>query len=262
METKEKSEFINNVYDSYMEKIAEINIKMEREYFKNNKHLEGFTQGLSFKDAFDGIKKQIAQGKADDYEPAFGYLKEALLFSAGHDLMYKTKIKADMYTTPGYKNIVYPLFELESKKAIIACSTNEEAEKKLEPVTDKYRELITLFNTLYCMDYQFPENWKGIIENPDELINIIRENNITNGTIMHAIIDDKCDIMKDIMSAIPQDNLRSEFLKCVEELRSEQKKEKESQPNFNLPLCYFLDHTVEDFILASFEPNTGTGPKM
>lgn len=250
-------EALRNMYDNEVSFIREKNIELEREYFSTpgNTPLEEIMQGASYEDNFTVYKREIKTGDKEDAENIFMLLREYFLFSYGHDMMFKKKLEADLFTTTPMEDFLYPKLE-EAVKAkyndISVMEQNPNFGKNIEGISrilETYMDMQSTLYLIYCSDFQFPRGWEKMCTgSAQDVIEALNKSNITIGDFLHALIDDKCKTIKEILNEIDDPQLRKEYLQKLEELRSEKHKETSEFAHVDLPITFFLDHTIADFI--------------
>ncbi len=71
---------------------------------------------------------------------------------------------------------------------------------------------------------------------------------MTLGDFLHDLIDFKCKTMSDIFKNINKKELRNNYLERVEVLREKQHQETATFAHVDLPITYYLNHSILDFI--------------
>lgn len=243
------------LYDDKVSYIRKKNIELERRYFSKNVNIGPFTNGLSYDANFANFKEIVKDANEYTIDNIFILIKECFLFSTGYDMMFKKKLEADAYTSVPIDNLIYPmLMDSVSLKyndvSVLKEHPNfEDNIKDIDRLTYIYTELQSLLYFLYCNDFQFPNRWEDFYPNTyNDLIKILNESAMTIGDFLHSMIDFKCETMNDVFKEINNKELQIKYLSKVEELRDEKHKETNSFAHVNLPVTYFLDHTIEDFI--------------
>ena len=102
---------IKDMYEKRVEYLRGKNIELEREYFTKNVDSVpmGFIMaGSSFEEHFESFKDAVKNGNEYDINQYFMILQEFYLFSAGHDMMFKHKLKADIFNSVPIENFIYP----------------------------------------------------------------------------------------------------------------------------------------------------------
>ena len=267
---------IKDIYDMRVEYLREKNIELERQYFAENIDSVpmGFIlAGSSFEEHFESFKDAVKNGSEYEIDQYFMILQEFYLFSAGHDMMFKHKLKADIFNSVPIEELIYPRLVEDVKEDyndVSVMKENPNYDSNIDGIAKKvytYTELQSLLYFLYCYDFQFPRDWEGLYEDTyQDLIEILNQSEIKIGDFLHALIDYKCNIIDDIMGAISDDQLKASFLDKNARLREEKHKETDEFAHVDLPITYFLDHTMRDFInmkprssiLSEDKPKTGS----
>lgn len=249
---------LKQLYENQVAFIRGKNIQLEREFFTNYAYRTPIPQvmeGTSFDDHFMAAKEAIKDANRDYLEGLFILLTECLLFSAGHDMMFKMKLEADIFNSVPMDKFIYPMLDKEVKKKYNDISVMKENEKQGENIEDlrkivyTFTELQSLLYFLYANDFYFQEGWEELWKDTHEdIIRILNESEMKIGDFLHALIDYKCDIMVSIMEKIKDDNLRKEYLDKTESLRHDKHEVTKTFTHVDLPITYFLDHTMLDFL--------------
>ena len=168
-------------------------------------------------------------------------------------MMFKKKLEADGFFTVPIDNFIYPklLNEIKSKYNDISIMKENPNSKEnifaIDYLIRVYVELQELLYILYCYDFQFPDNWEKLFSHCDKkIIKILNDYKITIGDFLHDLIDFKCNIMNEIFSEIKDSKLRIKYLTKVDELRKNKHEETLTFSYTNLPITYFLTHTIYD----------------
>lgn len=257
MKTITLSELLKKMYTNEVANIKLINRELERQFFSipGNAPLIEIMQGASFEDNFNHYKKEIKNASKEEIEQIFMLLKEYFLFSYGHDMMFKKKLEADLFTSAPIDDFLYPKLERavrEKYNDISIMRENPNFKRNIDGISEILKEHFdaqSLLYALYWNDFQFPRGWEKISEgNSQNIIDILNKSGITIGEFLHALIDDKCKIIKEILNEIADPVLRKQFLEELEEFRLEKHKETNEFAHVDLPATFFLDHTIMDFI--------------
>lgn len=249
-------EVVKNMYDKTVLYIKKKNIESERKYFAENASdipLIEILDGASYEDHFIEFKNIVKYGNNNEINQIFLLLKDYFLFSKGHDMMFKKKLEADGFFTVPIDNFIYPklLNEIKSKYNDISIMKENPNSKEnifaIDYLIRVYVELQELLYILYCDDFQFPDNWEKLFSHCDKkIIKILNDYKITIGDFLHDLIDFKCNIMNEIFSEIKDSKLRIKYLTKVDELRKNKHEETLTFSYTNLPITYFLTHTIYD----------------
>lgn len=258
METISLNNVLKNMYDSRVSFIRAKNIELEREYFTKNSAripMSEIMQGASYEDHFMSFKDAMKNGTPDEINQIFMLLQEYFLFSYGHDMMFKKKLEADIFTSIPMEEFIYPkLIEAvkERYNDISVMRENPNFNSNMEGIDRlvfTFTEMQSLLYLLYCNDFQFPNGWEGIYpDTHEDVLDILNNSGMTIGDFLHALIDFKCKIMSEIFNEITNKQLRKFYLEKVDTLRDEKHMETKGFAHVTLPITYFLDHTILDFI--------------
>ena len=251
-------EIIRKIYDKKVDFIRNKNTELERKYFNRYSSsipLNDILAGASFDDHFYSFKEKVKNGKDYEIENIFELLEDYFLFSYGYDMMFKKKLEADIFTAPPIENLIYPIMEEKVKTRyndVSVMKQNPNLNKNIDGIDDiiyTYMELQSLLYLLYCNDFQFPNGWEGISPKKyEEIINILDESGMTIGEFLHALVEHKCGIMKDILNNIGNTEKKQIYLNRLENLKDEKHKEVDTFTHINLPVTYFKNHTMLDFL--------------
>ena len=257
METVSLDNVLRNIYDDEVAFIRKTNIELEREHFStHNIPLGEIMQGASYEDHFRDYKRAIKSESEHGIEQMFMILREYFLFSNGYDMMFKKKLEADLFTSVPMEDLLYPMLEAAVKEKyndISVMRENPNVEKNIKgiaKIVDRYMDMQSLLYLLYCSDFQFQNGWEGICreDTAKDVLEALKSSGMTIGDFLHALIDDKCKIIGEILSEITDPALRKKYLEKLEELRNEKQEETKEFAHVDLPITYFLDHTFLDFI--------------
>lgn len=270
---------LKDEYASIKMFIRNKNVEAEREFFNNpnpsNPVIEMMC-GKSYEENFNEAARTVEKGNEYAINQVFAILQEIFLFSAGHDMMFKTKLKADIYMSNPIDSLIYPRLERAVKAryndiSVIHENPNREANiQGIQRLVHLFMELQSLLYLVYCHEYQFPSGWEGLFPGMDEeILTILKEDRMTIGEFETALIEEKCSTMKSILINIKDPNLRRKFLQKAEDLKKQKLEETSTFTHIHLPVTYFLDHTVLDFLHESDnssvilgEPKPGKPPKI
>lgn len=259
MESLTLDEIIKREYECRVSYIKSKNIELEREYF-SEVPIGEIIQGASFDDTFESFKETVKSNNEDDISTIFMLLQECFLFTAGHDMMYKEKLKADCFTSVPMEDFIYPkLVEAVKEKynnvSVMKENVNQEKNiKDIERIVYTFTEMQALLYLLYCQDFQFPNGWERICpEVHEEVLETLKKSGMTIGDFLHALIDSKCKTMTEILSEITNPQLRKTYLEKVEKLKEKKHKETQTFAHVDLPITYFSDYTFLDFLNSEHE---------
>lgn len=250
------NEVIRSMYSNRVAYIQAKNIELEREYFSTHDiPMSEIMQEASFEDHFQSFKKVVKNGKEEEIEQVFILLRDYFLFSYGHDMMFKKKLEADIFTSTPMEDFIYPrLVEAVKEKYndISVMEENPNRNKNMEGIDRiiyTYTEVQSLLYLLYWSDFQFPDGWEGIcLDTHEEVIAILKSSGMTIGDFLQALIAWKCQIMNEILKEIDNPTVRQVYLKKVADLKGEKEEETKTFTHVDLPITYFLDHTFLDFL--------------
>lgn len=258
MESVSIDTVVRNIYNSRVAFIRNRNIELEREYFTENSAkipMSELMQQTSFEDHFTYFKAVVKNNNEEEINNIFMLLRDYFLFSYGHDMMFKNKLEADVFTSVPIEELIYPKLlkaVKESYNDISIMPENPNADDNIDNI-DKlvitYIELNSLLYLLYWNDFQFPNGWEELYPNIHKnIINILNESGMTIGDFLHALIDFKCKIMTEILSEIEDTTLRENYLKQVETLKEEEHAKTKKFTHVGLPITYFLNHSFVNFL--------------
>lgn len=258
MEATSIDTVLKNIYDARVSYIRHKNIELEREYFTQNSAfipMSEIMQGASYEDHFMNFKSEVKEANTAELDQIFTLLQEYFLFSAGHDMMFKKKLEADVFTSVPL-DFIFHKYSLAVRGkyndvSVMKENPNHDANiNGIDNLAYTYTEVASLLYLLYCNDFSFPNNWEGLCpDTHEEVLTILKESGMTIGDFLHALIDFKCQRMIDIFSEIANPTLKKTYLDKVLELKKQKHKETDGFAHVNLPITYFLDHTYTDFIL-------------
>ncbi len=262
MESISLDTVVRNIYNNRVEFIRNKNIELEREYFTvNSKNIpiREIMYGASFEDHFAKYKTAVKNGNESEISQIFMLLQEYFLFSYGHDMMFKKKLEADIFTSVPIEDLIYPKL-LDTVKenyndiSVIRKNPNFKANiDGIDRLVFTYNELQSLLYLLYCNDFQFPNSWEELFPDTHEnIINILDKSGMTIGDFLHALIDFKCKMMTEILSEIGESKLRADYLKKVETLKKKKHTQTQTSIYIDLPITYFLNHSIMDFLNGNF----------
>ncbi len=249
---------LREIYNDHIAFIRGKNIELEREYFTEKAAfipMADIMIGTSFEDHFWTLKQAVNKSSKSELDRMFMLLEEYFLFSQGHDLMFKKKLEADIFNSVPMEEFLYPRLEKAVKEKFNDVSVmpeNEKAEENKNAIgrmVYTFTELQSLLYFLYCNDFQFATDWEKLWEDTHEdIIRILNESGLTIGEFLYALVDYKCQIMADIFGKLEDENLKKEFLERIEELRKQKHEETKTFTHVDLPVTYFLDHSMVDFL--------------
>ncbi len=247
---------IKNLYQNNADYIRIKNMELERNYFSNPHNripMDEIMQGKSYEDHFLRFKEAVKSNNEYEISQIFTLLQEYFLFSAGYDMMFKMKLKADIFVSTPMEDFLYPMFleaihEKYNDISVMEENPNFETNKNgIQRIKHVYDELQSLLYLLYYYDFQFPDDWENAFpDTHEELIEILNASGMTIGDFREALINSKCQIMQDIMREIPDFRLRMYYLKRIAELKKEKQADASKFADAHLPITYFLNHTILD----------------
>lgn len=257
MESISLDKVLKNMYDNRVSFIRDKNMELEREYFTKNNHIpmSEIMQGASYEDHFMYFKAKAQYATDFELNQIFMLLQDYFLFSLGHDMMFKKKLEADIFTSIPIEELIYPRLTEAVKEKYNDLSVMQENPnfmenmKGIDRLVFIYTEMQSLLYLLYCSEFQFSDGWERMY--PDihnEILENLNNSGMTIGDFLHALIDFKCKIMRDIFSEINNPQLKITYLEKVEDLKNEKHEETKTFAHVDLPITYFLDHTFLDFM--------------
>lgn len=258
MKNKTLDQVIKLIYDDQVKTIRQKNNELEREYFTIHKNTIPFgdiLDGLSYDDYLDQLKVIMRQGNPYKIESIWGILQAYLFFSAGHDMIFKKKLQADIFTTVPLENLIYPRLvdAIKEKYNDVSVMRNHpNCSENLQSIAEMiyvYTEMSALLYFLYCSDFQFGDHWQKVCPTTHEqVLKILQESDMTIGEFHHALVDDKCSQIKEVIGEISNQKLKRQYQNKVEQLRLKKHQEVEESADKKLPITYFLDHSIFDFL--------------
>lgn len=254
---------VRNMYNNRVSFIRNKNVELEREYFTANSEyipMSEIMQGASFEDHFSYYKTTVKNGNENEISQIFMLLQEYFLFSHGHDMMFKKKLEADIFTSVPIEDLIYPkLLDTvkENYNDVSVMPENPHLKANIASIDRlvlTHTALQSLLYLLYCNDFQFPNGWKELYpDTHEDIIHILDKSGMTIGDFLYALIDFKCKIMTEILSEIGNQKLRANYLKKVETLKEEKHAETKTFNHVGLPITYFLNHSFMDFLNGNFD---------
>lgn len=249
---------IKKVQVAYEVKISRATETLEQEYFNNPNNLVPMRVILSngsFDQQFDNFSEFVRNASPNELDKIFKLISNFFLFSPGFDIVFKSKLLADMYTSNLMNSSTYKMME----EAIMSKYNNmsvmpenpnyDDNMRSIEEMVVTYYDVQALLNALYCNDFQFPANWKDLCHNgKDDALKILQASNMTIGEYLNSVIDHKCSILVSIFSKVENARLKNEYLARIQVLRDEKKGEVSNYEYSNLPIAYFYDHRLEDYM--------------
>jgi hypothetical protein len=170
-------------------------------------------------------------------------------------MIYKEKIKADCFMHEPLHILIAQNMEQEIRglfNDVSVMRENPNREKNIEVmecIVAKHMDFNSLLFLLYVYDWQFPSDWQSLYpETATELDTMIDESTITIGDFLNALTDFKIASIRDVISAISNPQTRNTYLSKVSSLREEQKAKIAAVNHTHLPVGYFKNHTMMDFI--------------
>ena len=249
---------IKKVQVAYEVKISRATETLEQEYFNNPNNLVPMRVILSngsFDQQFDNFSEFVRNANPNELDKIFKLISNFFLFSPGFDIVFKSKLLADMYTSNLMSSSTYKMME----EAIMSNYNNmsvmpenpnyDDNMRNIEEMVVTYYDVQALLNALYCNDFQFPANWKDLCHNgKDDALKILQKSNMTIGEYLNSVIDHKCSILVSIFSKVENARLKNEYFARIQVLRDEKKGEVSNYEYSNLPIAYFYDHRLEDYM--------------
>jgi len=276
MESINLDSVLKNIYTLQVLEMKKRSIIFEKEYFSKNGNIiptNELKEGISYDEYFSCFK-YLVKHKPEVRNQVFTLLQKVFLFSAGHDMMFKKKLKADMFMTVPMEEFIYPKLSEAAKEKYNDMSVMEgnpnlaSNMEGLNKLVFTYLGTQSLLYFLYLNDFQFPKGWKKFYpEIHEEILNILNNSKITIGEFLHALIDSKCKIMIEIFSEIHDSESREIYLEKIKALKEKKHKETNNFAHVNLPVTYFLNNPLTDFMnftfeIPIFEKDTSISPKM
>lgn len=260
---------INIIYEGQVSDIREKNIELERENFTILKSListNNPNQDTSYEDYIAYLKAAISYAHEFGISQTYTILKDCFFFSA-HDIIFRKKLEADIFTSVPMDDFIYPKikYAVKQKYSDVSIMTEnpnyDDNMQGISKIIHTYIELNSLLYLLYCNDFHFPECWEKLYPEHEEIINILDNFEITIGDFLHALINDKCKIMEEILSNISDPEIRNAYLNELQEFKESKHQETETFSHVKLPATYFLTHKFADFLNGVDVSSTQKGNK-
>lgn len=258
------NDVIKKIYENKSLEIKDINKVLEREYFTKNYNqipIPELMQGVSYEDHFEKYKELVREASTTTIDRMFMLLQDYFLFSNGHDMMFKKKLEADLFTSEPLNEFIYPMLVNSVKEKyndVSVMPENPNYDKNMKDINSLlylFIDIQTLLSFLYCSDFQFPNGWEEMCpDTHEEVIEFLNKSGMTIGDFLKALIDYKCNIMNEIFSEISDAKIRKQYLERVKDLREQKMNELNDFSHVDLPITYFLNHTIIDFL--SREPKS------
>lgn len=249
---------LREIYDLNSDYVKRKNIKLEREYFTEKFDELPFSQifrGRSYDDVFAIFKEDLKNHSNEFYvSKTFDLMSELFLFSAGYDMMFKHKIKADLFFSVPMDKLIYPRLEKEVKGKFSDLSvwpTNPNYDKNIKEISsivNNYFEFSSLLFMLYVYDWQFGDGWQQLFAFNTEILRMIEGTTITCGEFRMELINYKKYMMKEVLGGVSNAKLRRKYLMKLEDYCDKKRQEIKEFNDYDLPINYFLNHTFSDYL--------------
>lgn len=241
------------------------NSRDERNYFSENwfRFPNGnIIKGKSYDDIIDHYISLLKGLSTENYYVIFKDLRDYFFFSAGCDMMFKKKLEADSYIAPMIPSFIFPIINKYVDtfyNGIEIDSASDDYDSKMEVV----KKNISLFSSvqklvymLYCEDFYFTDKIKKHFSTSlSTLCGLLNDYDITVGMFLDSLIDYKCDTIFSVFKYLPDGDEKDKYMKMINDLRDEKHKEVKKIYNYDLPITYFYDHTMSDYIKSGGEKN-------
>jgi len=256
---------IRNIQANYEVKISSATELLEQDYFNNPSNLvpmRFILSSASFDQQIENLSSFAKKADIEELEKIYRLVSNFFLFSVGFDFVFKSKLQADMYTSclvgSIYKMMEDAITSKYNDLSVVPQNPNYSKNLKgIENTIITYYDVQALLNTLYCNDFQFPENWKDSCHNgTDAALKILQESNMTIGEYLNGLLDFKISILTGIFSKIDNVQARNDYLAKIQVLKDEKKGEIASYEYSNLPIAYFYDHTLEEYMREKVKSNS------
>lgn len=256
MSTKIIDEYVENLFREKSLDLTKKNKALEKEYFKNNSfRIPSCEQlnGLSFSENMNRFKFLVKKGTEKDLESIFTILKDFFFFSAGNDYIYRKKLEADSYHEMPIKTVIFPfiLEDVHNKYNNDQEFVNDKknARKYILNVIDDDFLISKFLYRLYCDDFYPSKEFKKKFPNSFERIKErLDDSSLTIGDYLKSLIKAKCLQMKEIFANVENSYLRAKYINKIDELELSKLLEVESLYNCDVPVCYFFDYSIYDFL--------------
>lgn len=256
MSTKIIDEYVERIYDFKTKDLEENNDAFERDYFGRNYYRipnGDLLKGLSFNDNLRIYKEVARDCSLDDLNTIFESLRDFFFFSAGNDMIYREKLKADSYRDVPIKDFILPIIQADAHNKYTCDEGFHPARRTvintIDSIVNNGIIMSTFLYFLYCDDFipragmkrLFPSSYNRVIEKLSNLP-------ITIGDYLRALVDFKCEKIKSVFEEVSNKELKNEMMQKIEELRQTKYDEIKELYNSNLQICYFFNHTVHEYI--------------
>lgn len=239
-------EKIKTWFSIYNENIRKNKIKNDKEYFKQTTGME-----FSIDEHIEMFKKQAKNNDDEQLDGMFTVLEKGYLFSVGHDFMYRKSMRANNYTTPLMESLFLPIFTdkvktvLRNSKILKLDPKSREVVETIFNILCELDELQTIFNELYAGEFS---NGLEMDIKDSRLLRLMNKYGITVSKYLHALVDEKCNLMVSVFENIQDEKLKEKYLNMVEDLRKRKHKEIDSFPMSPLPIQIFFHYTMEEIM--------------
>ena len=123
--------------------------------------------------------------------------------------------------------------------------------KAINKDIDKYLIANAIFNIIYVNNNRLPENNENILFEgctSKDVLDFVKENNISIGMYLDSITNLKFDIRRSVINNIKDENLKNGYLRGINDARESQLKNNKKLSTYNCGMFYFINHTETDLI--------------
>lgn len=253
MKTISLNEVLRKIYDERTEFVRSKNVELERKYFTKNSEripMGEIMIGSSYEDHFVRFKEIAKNGNANELEKMFKLIRDYFLFSNGHDMMFKKKLEADLFTSVPIDELIYPMLSEAVNDRYNDVSVMKENPNRdtniecIDRLVSDYIDVQSILYLIYCNDFIFPDYWKLHPDAHEKVLNILNNSGMTIGDFLRALTNFKCNKMEEIFGMVEDPELRNHYLSEVESLKKEKHEYTKSFYIAPLSITYFLDHTI------------------
>lgn len=249
---------IQIIYNANITSIKRGNIKGEMaEFGPFISQILGYSKPVEtcYAREMENMQEAVSTASVSDLNQILTILEDVFYFSKGHDMVYKKKIESDCFMHEPLDDLILPQIQSEVRSLfndISVLPENPHREKSIsiiESIVAKHIDFNSLLFLLYTRDWQFPRDWQQLYpETSNELEEMIQNSTITIGDFLNSLVDFKAGEIKKVLLGIKDLKLKEEYLKKVDSISSVQKSEITSFSHTHLPVGYFKDKTMMDFL--------------
>ena len=256
MATAILDKYIDKIYNEKVYKLEIENDEYERTYFSNNFYRIPNGELLDdscYNDTIKIYKNYVSDASNDNLIFVFDCLKNFYFFSGGNDMVFRKKLEADSYHSTPIKEVIYPRLVKQIHNRFFDSDNFFHPDRSshisyIESIIDEHLTISAFLHYMYANDFNPANDIVKKFISYNKIRNKLDYWDLTIGNYIKALINYKCDIMKDIFTAVSDFNLRENMHRMVDSLRYDKIFEVEDLYNQKLHVNYFLDHTIYDLI--------------